>query len=579
MNGFFKSLRTTACIVTAILAGICLFLTQVALDANKGVLNPEFHKQLFVKYDIYSHAYNIINSSMTGFVNNLKSSSPQNYEQHKDIFLALEKSITPEMVKLNLDSINEGIFQYLKGEKQFLPDISINTQMKSGNQALMLESQESNIPEMALAKIDKINLSTILLYINGYAAIDYLTAMRFVFYLMGVLPGFSLLAFLFLALTGLILCSRLIDVARWSAITLLSCGITALLLGAVSFMYFYVIMPGSIYHIAVPLPIQAGAIISYLHKCTLGLLIFITASGAFFTLLSAALFSLPRFFPALFHNQHNHTTEAHLINRNILKRYFYIVLFLVIASTMVYKLNSFKKDFDSNDFTPVISRLMGASTITQVISAKDDVIYALQVRLMDKKSNMPVSNMHINITSAPDNLIEKFNETATTDETGTARFVLDKGPFLLNFTADNISDIYQIPQPLSFTLKTEGTTIITMNLDSKVAEKSKPGIAEIEILDGSDKPVPNLKLSAEGFMPLTEFHDGLYSYTNTEGIAVFKINEGDYTVSFAEAKIPQQYAVPAPIDITVKPDAVARYTIKLVDTKAQNNTNIPKVSD
>lgn len=578
MNGFLKSLRSTAFIVTAILAGICLFLIQVSLDANKSVLNPEFHEQLFIKYDIYSHAYTIIDNSMTGFVNNLKTSSPQNYEQHKDIFLALEKSITPGTVKSNLDSITEGIFQYLKGEKQFLPDISINTQIKSGNQDSAIEP-ETNIPEMALANIDKINLSTILLYTNGYAAIDYLTALRFVFYLMGVLPGFSLLAFLFLALAGLILCSRLADAARWSAITLLSCGVMSLLSGAASFIYFYVIMPGSIFRTAIPLPIQAGSIISYLHECIIGLITFITLSGVFFTLLSAAVFSLPKFFPGIFSSHHNQETESHHISRNILKRSFYVLLFLAITSTMVYKLNSFKKDFDSNDFTPVISRLMGASTITQVISAKDDVIYALQVRLVDKKNNTPVSNMHINVASDPGNQNSNFNETATTDETGTARFVLDRGPFLLSFTADNRKDAYQIPQPLPFTLKTAGTTIITMNLDPQTAEKSKTGIAEIEILDGSDNPVPGLKLSAEGFMPLVEFHDGIYSYTNSEGIAVFKINEGDYNVSFAESKIPHQYDIPNPLDITVKPDTVTRYTIKLVNSKSQNNTNTPKTSD
>src|SRR5690349_11055867 len=107
MKGLLKSLRCTACVATAILAGICLFLTQASLDLNKSVLNPEFHKQLFVKRDIYTYAYNVINNSMTGFANALKVSSPQNYEQHKDIFLALEKSITPEMVKLNINSIDE----------------------------------------------------------------------------------------------------------------------------------------------------------------------------------------------------------------------------------------------------------------------------------------------------------------------------------------------------------------------------------------------------------------------------------------------------------------------------------------
>ena len=125
-----------------------------------------------------------------------------------------------------------------------------------------------------------------------------------------------------------------------------------------------------------------------------------------------------------------------------------------------------------------------------------------------------------------------------------------------------------LPSPFFFYLKSVGTTIITINLQKiSEASKQKLGIAEIEILDKDNLPVPNIEFSVQSPVFSHDSPDYIYSYTNSEGIAVFRLNEGEYKINFVEAKFPKNLKLPDPIDISISYNTLNRYTIKLVANK------------
>ncbi|MCX7923192.1 MAG: hypothetical protein N3B21_14465 [Clostridia bacterium] len=564
MRPSWKYFRKITYIMTAIIAGILLFVIQTTVSINAGLLNPGFHKYLFEKHEVYSHTRNILNNSMKGFIDNFKKESPENYNQHKDTFVLLENSLTPEMVKVNLDSIREGIFKYCRGERTFLPDIYFNTRQGDSKPSSTSAATSETPSSQMLTKIEKINLSAVLLYIDRNDITHYFMGLKLIYYIIDKIPGFLLLLFLLLFFMGLVLCKKFLDITRWLGATLISCGVLSVITGIALLLYTFIILTGVLEPITNSIPMENGVIISYIRSCTFYTSLMLIVPGILILALSFGLFSLPRFFPSTFPGEHVSNHEPEHGNRKLLRYSAYGILFTLILTAVGYKYVTIRKDFESNDFPTLLARLTNSNTVTQVIAAKNDAIYSLQVKLLDSKTSTPVKGVRINI--AGDSAVSKkhFNEFTATSEDGIAKFVLDKGTFRLNFPSSSFPAEYQLPAPFSFDLKSASTTIITINLETiDETYKQMWGIAEIEVLDKDNKPVPDVMLEIEGLVLAPGLPDKVLSYTNAEGIAVFKINEGNYKISFPESKLPKDYLPPSSFDISVSHDTVTRYTIRL----------------
>lgn len=562
MLPFFKHLKLVVRFTTAILAGLFLFFILMLSNINTGVLSSNFHKQLFEKHSIYTQAQNVVDHSMKGFIDNLKKNSSESYDLHKSTFALLENSLTPGMIRMNLDALREGIFQYFRGERIFLPDIYLNP-VKTND-----TSSSGNTSPQVLSKIDKVNLSAVLLYINRSDITDRLLILKLVYYLAETLPGFSLLALLLLFLGGLVFCKKVHDVVNWIGTTLFTCGVLCVLTGITLLIYTYIIMPHNIYPVAASIPLQSNVIVSYLQDLFVHTSILLLIPGVIIFLLSWGVFSSYKRFPSALTKEHTPVTESEHKVYVILKYSVYFILFIFIITATGYRFYSFKKDFESNDFPAAISKIKNANTVTQVISAKNDAIYTLQVKIVEGKSGKPVKGLKINVSGKSDPSKKDFNENSTTDEEGMAKLTLDKGSFRLSFISAFFPSEYQIPSPFFFDLKSAGTMIMTINLDNTPEIAShRWGIAEVEVLDKDNKPVPNIKSTIDGMVFAPGYPNNIFSYTNPEGIAVFKIDEGYYKVNFLEKGFPQGYILPSPIDVTVSYNAVTRYTIRLAESK------------
>lgn len=560
---------------TAVAGGILLFILLLGFNVERNSLNPDFHSALFKKYDIYSGTQYVISSSMSGFIENLKKNNPEVYEQQKEVISLLDKNLTTDLIVKNLDSLREGLFEYLKDDRKFLPDIFLSTQSEQGQQPAASENSGENSPSQALSKISKVNLGAVLMYMGRTDIVDYLSVLKLVYYIITSLPGILLPCFLLLFLIGLALFRKFTDVVKWLSTAIISCGILEILTGVGLLIFKHALLPNYIYPITMTLSLGNEPALAYLKDCINSVSVFLTISGIVFILISSAALAAPRFFPSVFVWEgmyaENKSQKLYYIIRNSLYGFCLVILFIAIG----YRVFDVRKDFIANDFLAVVTKMKGVATVTQVISAKDAAIYDVQLKVVDEKNGKPVENAEINIIGKSTGPKADFNETKPTNEKGEVKFSLDKGSFRLTFLPSSFPAAYKMPAPYFFDLKAAGTKVITISLEDVPEVKPKWGFAEIEVLDEDNNPVPNLELAVLGIPFAPGYPDKVFAYTNAEGIAVFKLNEGSYKVNFTESKLPQKYHLPSNIEVTINSNTLSRYTLRLVEKPEHKSTPSP----
>jgi hypothetical protein len=96
-------------------------------------------------------------------------------------------------------------------------------------------------------------------------------------------------------------------------------------------------------------------------------------------------------------------------------------------------------------------------------------------------------------------------------------------------------------------------------------------------LNEENNPVKNLELYLDGEIEIETEQDDesgdsddfktakIYSVTNNDGIAVFKLSPGKYFAGFTEAKFPEDFVLPENFELNISSDYVTRYTIKIAN--------------
>lgn len=552
---FFKRITY---LITAVLAGMLLFLLLFSFSADKTVLSPRLHKNLFEKHDIYSQTYDFVNSSMPVFFDNVKKYSPLDPTSQEKLLSLIESSITPEVVKSNLDSIREGLFEYFRGNTNFLPDISFSIPPNLSNNELDIYQM---IPDK-LTEVNKINLSAVLMYINRSDIYDWIRVLKLTCYIISVLPMFSLLLLIVTSIVGFVICKKLVNVFKWIATALLSGAVLCLLASAGIWMYLKFILPGNIMPLSMSIPLKTKTIYNYVYDSVIPLSIILFTLGLLLILLCLVIFIIKKYAVS-----HSITMpfllkgSKKLMRVKVVKYSVYIILALAVFALVRHTTVLFKDKIHSNEFASAISKIKGVNSTTHVIPAQDETIYSLEVKLVDEQTGQPLENTIINIRGKSKQDSKEYNEQQITNEKGTVKFSLSKGTFHLSFVPDQFPEGYQIPSPFFVDLKTAGTTVITINISS--VKKEDWGIIEVEVLDKKNKPVPNIELAVEGRVSAPGNPDRVFSRTNRDGIAVFKLNEDVYKIIFTGNGLPPYATLPNSFYVRVEPDSVNRYTIRL----------------
>ena len=209
--------------------------------------------------------------------------------------------------------------------------------------------------------------------------------------------------------------------------------------------------------------------------------------------------------------------------------------------------------------------------VTQVIPAKEDTIYDLEIKIVDKSDGKPVPGAKINISGTSSLQKKDFNLTLSSDNSGIISSTLDKGTFRLSFVPEGFPSNYNMPAPFFYDLKDSGKTMMTINLESDKYNNEQWGIAEVEVLDYDNKPVPDIEIQLDGRVPAPGNPDKISSVTNSEGIAVFKVDSGSYKAVFPETSFPAKYKLQSPINIEVSADTASRYTLRLASATSPSS--------
>ncbi|NLD47124.1 MAG: hypothetical protein GX660_07980 [Clostridiaceae bacterium] len=558
--------RNIALISTSILSGILLFIFSASIFITSTILTPDFHMDLFEKYDLYSHAETAIDNTLKNIFKNSGTQINQFDDQQKELLNVVENSTSPQMVRMNLDSIREGIFQYFRGDKNFLPDIYIDTKSLSDNN--IYDDKKADEQVKLQSKIKKINLSAILLSLNRKDISDYILLVKLVYFIISYLPVLSLALLALLSLISFILCNKPGKLPRWLFFTLIIAAILCIISAVFIFAFLYRILPSSIYINEAFIVFDSGLIISYIKACLSPVMIFSFSLAAIFITCAFLLLFAKNFL------QKYVSASAVILSRlsnsckKTVKYCITAFLFIFVLFSLSFKLYGFYRDFNENNLSSAMLKITNKNTTTQVISAKDETIYTLQIKLIDSKTGKAIPNIKINV-SGKSEIPDRYNNVhGITDEKGVVKFTLGKGNFNLVFSPVTLPCEYMLPTPFFYELKSVGTTIVTINLDLDDSNTKNEGIVEIEVLGDENLPVENLELAvisnSEDKKNKEDMPDKHFSITNKEGLSVFKLSEGKYHVEFSSQKFPEQYTLPEPFNISISRDITTRYTIRLV---------------
>ena len=585
MRSLLHRLKNVFIIITSVISGIFLFLVVLSLIFKNTVMTADFHKNMFEKNEVYSEAQRVIDSSREDVVRLIKGQSPELNEQQKEIIYILENSTSPEMVRINLDNINQDIFQYFNGKRRFLPDIYVDMKPPNLDDAYG-ENQTANSNYVS-NRITRLNLNALIMSINRSDILEVFLLIKLVFFFVNSIPKFFIPAILFMLLIQMIISKRAGKIGKWLLYLCFSCSFLLIVFAICIYIYSHNMLPNLINEAALPIPINQDVLLSYIQDSVSLPALLCLLSGMFLFLLTYIFIIINK---AVYKSVVNKRVFKFSFMKNHTKLLKYtLCTFLFAASIfgLAYNVHSFKKDFNANNFSNIVSKYTNYNSATEVVSAKNETIYTLQINLVDSDTNDPVENIEIKVDGKTETGDRHYNLSKVTDHEGTAKFHLGKGTFYIDFSSTQLSDNYIMPSPFYFDLTSVGTTIITINLD-KYNEMENYGIVEIEILDENNEPFEGIEVFIENLKtnknlegehknsleppdenclePGTE-PDRYFSITNLDGIAVFKMEEGTYKADFSEDKFPQEYIVPEPFSIKILPGIVSRYTIKLAKSE------------
>ena len=582
MKVFTKVLKHILFITTIVFTGLCLFTFILSLNINNTLMTSKYHETLLAKNGVYTYVNDLISTSLDGIFNDLKIE--QSSDQSAEFLKILENTTSPEMINMNINSLTEQIFQYFRGERKNLPDLYIDI-----NSTINSKNSSENAIDTAVAsdiseQIKKINLQAVLLTLNRTDISEQLTLVKFIYFVASHITGLSILSVALMLLIILMLYRKSDAIIKWLISALFICGIFNLALSITLFIYLNKVLPESIYLFTMALPFNSELIMSYINDLLFPLSFFCLILGIIFPILCILIYTFRTKFVKILKVIKVLASKLPIKSKMMLKYGVMTLILVFIVFGMGFNLYAFKSGYESNSFSNVVSKLTNTNTVTQVISAKDDTIYTLQVKLKDAATDIPIPGIKISVAGQSKSPEKYYSTSGITDEDGCSKFILGQGTFHLSFTSPSFSSEYTLPSPFFYEIKSAGITILTVNM-----EKSKPadGVAEIEVLDEENLPIKNLELYlAEEIKLETEQdseqdHDSLvspspktakyFSVTNNDGIAVFKLPPGKYYAEFSKSKFPDDYVLPEMFEMNISSDYVTRYTIRISNINEESD--------
>lgn len=563
------TVRKISLLLTAVFAGICIFAAFASVRLENAIFDSGLHKAMFAKYDVYTQMGEIAQRSLKDYMQSPGNVVQKNQKQQEQFVSFLENALTPQMIKLNIDSLTDGLVKYFRNETRFLPDVVVNPASgDTGGDVQTQVDKNDSVSGESIVKIDKINLSVLLMYLNRTDITDKLSVVRLFQFTLANIPLLAGLLFMLCFIAALMLWKKAADITKWLNTVFISAGAALAALGLFIAGCLFFLLPRSAANISLTVPLDQSLIVKYIRSWLFPSVAFFLIAGLLAFLirpvsrLVTRLPSVTRLRSKLSGLVMKKSPEPVSCSRkNYTVHAVCAVLLTFVAVFSIIKAGTIKSEFLSNDLTTAVDRMKGITAFSRVVYAQDAAVYDLEIVMTDRKTGSPVPGIRTTITGKSANG-RNYNQPVTSDIEGKASANLAMGSFKLSFDSASFPEDYKVPSPYLFEIGTAGTTVITISLDE--TQKKEPGMIEIQILDEKNMPVKGLELSLDAANNQSETAGSQYSFTNTEGVAAFRVEEGSYSAVLLESGFPAQYILPAPINAELAAGETVRYSMKLV---------------
>lgn len=492
----YAQFKSAAFNLLAVMTGLMLFAAAAIYVTDSSVLSPARHLELASKYNIYSGVSGLINKTI-GTMSDALSGNTRVETQDKAAdknqavstndgikLFAADSSEQEKLIQLNVDNMINGMMKYFNGGSSFLPDIYLqlpDTIQKSSRASNKISADNSlKLPSISGAGIDKINLSAVIMYTNRYDVSDDFTLIRLLHNIAAKLPiilaSTSLAAFL----AGLLLKSNKKKVGEFIKLSAVTIGIAGFIFTGAIIYLINVTIPSVLKSqtqlISVPAEVISGYASSLLQPAIILFISFALMLPASFlasksirafqgvSISGAAKPFKAENSSAISNNNYNSNNTFTVLTG---KRLHIIAVSLSAMFLAVALANTsiLLNKLESNGFAGVFGRVAGINPQIEVIPAMNQTVYSLEVRLQDKKSGLPITDVLVDITGGKTGSARAISLNKLSDTEGSARFFVHQGYYQVSFPSEMLPAGYKQPAPITVDVETAGTTLVTIDLE------------------------------------------------------------------------------------------------------------------
>lgn len=551
-----KLLRSIACFFISIFGGVLLFLCISSLFINSTIISSDYHKNLINKYDIYSRISKDACHSLPNAIKQFYQTDNLLIDDEQ-ISGLIKETITSDFVERLTNPLIEGVFAYISGNNSTLPDINISSVTK------VLEAKSLLPEELSSKTSQRISSASLLSYLGLQNISKSITNIKFVHMLFSFVPKIMFPIFIILVFLIFYLCKSRRESLRYILISVLSAAVLSILmvisLNSVKYKTYSLCQPWLSSFSTIS---QTGEIIiPYILDCIDTLFVFFIKISIFLALIFVVGSIALKKYSDKFSN---------LFNKVIVSKYtknkLFILVLIIVTCILLFNTGMLVMEL-RNETLPFAFQELRGNTSTRVIAANNSSVHSLHVKVVDKKSR-PLKMVGVIATGQTPSCEDTTTKQDKTSDEGTAKFNVDKGIYEISFDSLSFPENYEIPQPFVTEVKIPGITEVTVTINEKQnGHTSDFGIIEVQILNENNRPIEGVKLYANKLYAqsdITDYSDDIiYSISNPDGIAVFRVSSGNYELGFS-IEIDQNYIkIPKPFNVKIVEPKTLKYTLKL----------------
>lgn len=449
--------------LAAIVAGMLIFLSAAIYVADSELLSSSRHMHLLSSFDIYSTVGTTVEDLLKNFLQSSGDLTGNDNTKTKSMTSLAENAVNPDMIKLNVDTIVNGLLLYFKGGSDFLPDVYLRPDSSEASSSISTNeenSEASALKPITDINIDKVNLSAILMYTNRQDISDTFSFIRLLHNTAQKVPEM-----LILITSACLLCIALMvksrdELVSLSALVIRTAGFFSIVVSSVFYYLLKILLPSTVTSLTMSMPFSADTIMGYTSALCKPIFVFL----AFTSLLFPISFFVPKLIKSFEYITKRKSFHLHLRLIKPLLSIFTVIL----IGTAIIKSSALLEDFSQNGLFSTYAKIMGINNQMKVIPAMNDTVYTLEIKLYDKKSGNPVPGALIEIEGNTADDGETISLNKSSDMEGSARFSIQAGTFSIGFLEEMFPEGFKLPAPYLVSINSAGTTTVTINLEEDV---------------------------------------------------------------------------------------------------------------